>query len=1267
LLPGLILVIGVVVSVLAWGVIRHELDREEEDRFQRQSDRLIAGIETRFKSVSDLLYGSLAFAEASESVEPWEWADYYRHITRQFTDGIIGMGYVQRVPRAELGAFEARLRAAGMSDFAVVRGGTGDWAYVVTAIEPREMNPGVLGLDLTAGQTRREAAEAAALQQALVLSRRINLDYAQGRVPGFLLFLPVYDRAAPLSEADDRLHAVHGWIYAPIRTDELFADIAENAFAQLSFRIFEEKDGETLLFDGKAGRARSAATGRFQVPEWLQTQHETTRVIAILGRQWIVHIETSAHFDQLGRLLLPWTIGLLGLLTSLLGAYLVHALVGARGRALALAERMNLDLQRAEVDSRRLALVAARTATAVALMDRDWRIEWINESFTRLLGYTLDEVRGRRPSEFMAGPGTDPATVAAIDAAGQRGEAFGGEIVHYTKRREAIWVHLEVQPMTDQTGRHSGYVILQNDITARKKSEQALAEKEHQLSFMLENVPIGVSWVRYLPDGRRIDYNNETFFRISGLRREDLTDHAVVRAISHAEDLRRQDELRGQFERGEIDEYRLEKRYLRPDGRLVWVLLVCRGYRRADGTLEQEISTVQDITERKLAEQQLAYKEALLRFVFDAVPVGIHLHTVELLPGQPRRETRLINEAHRRITGLENTEVDRDEVFAEISDPAEYARQRELFARLQNGGIDRYEMEKRYRRRDGSTVWVLLSVRRFTAPDNHGYQDIATVVDITESKLHAEEMRAAKEAAEAASIAKSQFLAMMSHEIRTPMNGVIGMTSLLLDTPLSPAQQDYTETIRASGEALLTIINDILDFSKIEAGSMELEQETFNVRDCVEGALDLMAARAVEKKLDLLYEIADGVPGSIRGDTTRLRQVLVNLLGNAIKFTESGEVLLRVHGRRLPDERVELEFAVQDTGIGIPAGALDRIFESFTQVDATITRRFGGTGLGLVIARRLVELMGGRITVKSEVGQGSTFTFTVPAEIVASVPRPYLSAGKTTLHGRALLVVDDNATNRRILSAQGDKWGLRVLAVESGAAALSALAAGDKFDVAILDLQMPDMDGITLARRIREMPPTEKLPLILLSSLGQRELVPDDGLFASVLSKPVKPARLNEVLIGVLRGRDAPGTTSSPLVSSGETTAPFRHEAVLIAEDNVVNQRVALMLLQRLGYRADVAANGHEVIDALRRRAYDVILMDVQMPEMDGLETTRRIVAHLPDAAQRPWIIAVTANAMQGDRERCLAAGMDDYISKPIDRVELAAAMERALQRHGQA
>jgi PAS domain S-box-containing protein len=839
-------------------------------------------------------------------------------------------------------------------------------------------------------------------------------------------------------------------------------------------------------------------------------------------------------------------------------------------------------------------------------------------------------------------------------------------MVHYTKRREAIWVHLEVQPMTDPAGRHSGFVILQNDITARRKSEQKLAEKEHQLSFMLENVPIGVSWVRYLPDGRRIDYNNETFFRISGLRREDLTDHAVVRAISHAEDLRRQDELRGQFERGEVDEYRLEKRYLRPDGRLVWVLLICRGYRRADGSLEQEISTVQDITERKLAEQQLAYKEALLRFVFDAVPVGIHLHTVELLPGQPRRETRLINDAHRRITGLENNEVEHDEIFAEISDPAEYARQRELYARLQNGEIDRYKLEKRYLRRDGSTVWVLLSVRRFTAPDNHGYQDIATVVDITESKLHAEEMRAAKEAAEAANVAKSQFLAMMSHEIRTPMNGVIGMTSLLLDTPLTSSQQDYTETIRASGESLLTIINDILDFSKIEAGSMELEQETFNVRDCVEGALDLMAARAVEKKLDLLYEIADGVPGSIRGDATRLRQVLVNLLGNAIKFTETGEVLLRVRSRPQSDGCVELEFTVQDTGIGIPAGALDRIFESFTQVDASITRRFGGTGLGLVIARRLVELMGGRIAVQSEVGQGSTFTFTVPAEVVASAPRPYLTVGKSSLGGRRLLVIDDNATNRRILSAQGEQWGMTVTALDSGTAALTALESGVKFDVAILDLQMPDMDGITLARRLRELPAAEKLPLILLSSLGQRELVPNDGLFASVLGKPVKPARLNEVLVGVLRGNDTSGTSPLPVVASGEITVPFRHEAVLIAEDNVVNQRVALMLLQRLGYRADVAANGHEVIDAMRRRCYDIILMDVQMPEMDGLETTRRIVAHLPDAAQRPWIIAVTANAMQGDRERCLTAGMNDYISKPIDRTELAAAMERALQRRQQ-
>jgi PAS domain S-box-containing protein len=786
-----------------------------------------------------------------------------------------------------------------------------------------------------------------------------------------------------------------------------------------------------------------------------------------------------------------------------------------------------------------------------------------------------------------------------------------------------------------------------------------VARKEAQLQFIFDNVPVGISWVRYDAAGNQAR-SSEWFFRISGLKRSELLMADNVRQISHPDDLKRQDVFRRQLEQGEIDEFSLEKRYLRTDGTTVWVLLSCKAYRAPDGRLDQEIATIIDITERKRAEEALAQKEAQMRFVFDVVPVGIHLHIVRGT-GSGMIETRLVNDAHSRITGLTPAQMQDQAIFADITHPDDYAKQRELYAALQRGETDRFQLEKRYLRPEGRYTWVLLSTRRFPDADGGGFQDIVTVVDIDEQRRQAEELREAKETAEAASLAKSQFLAMMSHEIRTPMNGVIGMTSLLLDSPLSAEQREYTETIRQSGDQLLTIINDILDFSKIESGRLELKQVEFSVRECVEGALDLLAPRVAEKGLDLLYEIADGVPGTVRGDSTRLRQVLVNLLSNAIKFTKEGEVVLGLRPGPASAEHLELVFAVRDTGIGIPPEAQARLFQSFSQVDASTTRKYGGTGLGLAISKRLVEMMGGQLWVESSPGHGSTFHFSIVVNIVPSTPRHFHATGFTDLADKRLLIVDDNATNRRILGTQATGWGMHARAAASPAEALEWLRTGVHFDVAILDMHMPEMDGQMLAREIRRLRPDAPLPLILLSSLGQREHAGGDGLFTAYLTKPAKPAKILEALAGIFRGQT---TTPQAAARVAAAAAPVtRVEHILLAEDNTVNQKVALMMLSRLGYRADEAANGYEVIDALGRQNYDIILMDVQMPEMDGLEATRRIVARTPDPAARPWIVALTANAMQGDREQCLAAGMDDYISKPIRRDELEAALARARAR----
>jgi len=1249
MLPLLAFAIGCVISVTAWWLVEQATERVNRGRFELQSARLAGLVRTRFDTTAQILYGARAHSEASEHVTTTEWSDYFKSITARFDYGVVGLGYVARVRRADLEAFEARIRAEGQPDFKAERAGQNEWLYLVTSIEPREHNSGVVGLDLGSGTTRRAAAETAAQENSLTLSRRIRLNYDGREVPGFLLFLPVYAKGAHLDSPEQRLAALEGWVYAPIRIDELLVSASEAAAVQLDFEIFEgDSTGmDRLLYDEDghlfAQMAAPAAPRKFSM----------TQPLDVYGQRWTLQTSERAGFLQASDTLISWAVLCTGLIISLVGTLVTSLLVNSRVRALSLADMMTANLRQAEAESRRLALVASKTVNAVGLSDAEGKVMWINEGFTRLFGYTLQECRGRFGPSVVRGSGTSAKLLVDIAQAARAGRPFHGEMLCYTKDKREVWTDFEMQPLRDEAGAVTGFMSIQLDITERKRAGEELARREAQFRFILNALPVGVSWRSY--GASQETWVNDAVLQLTGLGREEAVDNDSYRAITDPADWAKQEAEYERLRRGETDRFSLEKRYLRLDGTEVKVLITVQVFRAPDGRILQEVATIADLTELKNISRQLAGQEARLRFIFDSVPVGLSW----AIAGRDR-ETRMVNAEHVRLSGV-SAEQSRltPELYQQQTHPEDAARQEVLVERMRRGEIDHFVLDKRYLHPDGRVIWVRLFRRLYRDGTDNPAQELNALVDITELKRVQEELNAAKDTAEKANLAKSQFLAMMSHEIRTPMNGVIGMTSLLLDSPLAAEQREYAETIRVSGEALLTIINDILDFSKIESGKFEMERMEFSLRECVEGALDLMAPRAAEKHIDLLYEITDGTPTNLLGDPSRLRQVLVNLLGNALKFTPKGEVLLTVRALATEGDAVELLFSVRDTGIGIPAEAIGRLFQSFSQVDASTTRRFGGTGLGLAISKRLAELMGGRMWVESEVGQGSTFSFTIRAGVVPSKPRVYTGGTKATLQGRRLLIVDDNATNRRILSDLARKWDMLPVAVEDPAEALDRLRRHESFDVAILDMQMPGMDGAMLATEIRRLRRSADLPLVLLSSLGRRE--DSAHLFTANLTKPVKPSQLYDVLARIFwQSGDKPDDKTEETAAGPDACFMDR---ILLAEDNVVNQKVARSMLQKLGFRADVAANGLEVLAAVERQPYDVILMDVQMPEMDGLEASRRLVQLRPDPARRPWIIALTANAMQGDREMCLAAGMDDYISKPIKRAELQAAIERSRAR----
>ena len=796
-------------------------------------------------------------------------------------------------------------------------------------------------------------------------------------------------------------------------------------------------------------------------------------------------------------------------------------------------------------------------------------------------------------------------------------------------------------------------------VTERKKSEEELRISEAGLKQAQSTARLG-SWAMDVKTGK-VTWSDELY------RMFDVDSSQPAPSLLEQEKLYSADswtrlgtEVNKAMEKGMAYETELE--IIRTDGSKGWILASGAPQRSPNGTITGLSGTAQDITERKRSEAELRLKTAFLEAQADSTLDGMLVvddHGQRILQNQQlidlfRIPQEIIAQSDDRIM-LEYT-------VSLVSDPEGFvAKVRYLYDHHRETSNDEIELK------DGRTL------DRYSSPvsDKSGkyYGRIWTFRDITERKHAEQELLKARRAAEVANASKSEFLANMSHEIRTPLNGVIGMTDLALDSQPDAQQREYLEIIKSSAGSLLTVINDILDFSKIEAGKMDLEVTEFNLRNCLEEALRPLALRADEKCIELLCDIAASVPAVVRGDPTRLRQVVVNLIGNAIKFTSEGEVALRVELEAGESTSQDLCFTVADTGIGIAADKQAAIFNPFSQADTSTTRKYGGTGLGLSICVRLVSMMGGRVWFESVEGRGSKFHFTARLEPVAITAKPETIALQEKPHSTSVLIVDDNATNRRILMEMLQGAEMRTSSVASGEDALaelvSANASGRAYQLILTDRHMPHMDGFGLIEKIRSIPELSTTAIMMLTSAGHREDV-ERCKQLGIICYLLKPVRQSDLFLAIGKALGENWSRVQPDKPAQSLPMTRRRSLrILVAEDNRVNQIVAVRTLEKMGHSVVVAENGREAVSLLAREAFDLVLMDIQMPEMDGLAATREIrESQWPGYSQIP-IVAMTALAMKGDKERCLKGGMDGYVSKPLDRTELEEAIASAVKRPG--
>jgi PAS domain S-box-containing protein len=924
----------------------------------------------------------------------------------------------------------------------------------------------------------------------------------------------------------------------------------------------------------------------------------------------------------------------------------------ARNRALRDSERHAHALAAAVRQERDFTAAMIETMSSLVLVfDRQGQIVRFNRACEQATGYSFAKIRGQTCAELLA-PEEATAVQAIHDRLWSGEKSVADEHVWITREGQRRLIAWSSTVLSDQDGTPEYIISTGIDVTEHRRAEQALRASEERHRSLVDNV----KEVVFQTDAAgKWSFLNRAWTEITGFEIETSLGQNFIDYV-HPDDRARNWEQFQPLIAREKEFCRHEVRYLTHDGAYRWIEVFARLTCDASGQIIGTSGTLRDVTDQHRMEQALRESEATMRSFYDSTPflMGVLELTGDdlVFVSVNRTGATRFGRSQADMHGMPISHWLTPEQKADWLTPCRES--------LRTGQPATFEYQREF---EAGPRWRKATVNPIATPAG-GRPCFAYVVeDITKQRLAETELAQARDAALEASRLKSEFLATMSHEIRTPMNGIIGMTELLCDTALDQEQREFTTIVHDSAQALLTLINDILDFSKIEAGKLILDSTDFDLLALVEGSAELLASRARDKRLSLMTYVAPDVPTRLRGDPGRLRQVLLNLVGNAVKFTERGEVMVRAELVADDETNVIVRISVQDTGIGLSAAAQRRLFQPFTQADGSVTRKYGGTGLGLAISKHLVELMGGAIAVASSEGQGATFSFTARLER-AQAEAP--AAAPPELPPLCALIVDDSTSSHDILQRYLSAWGLASASASGGADALAELhratAAGTPYDLVITDLSMPDLDGFALARAIQRDRSLAGTRLILLTAFderGQGEQALRSG-FTAYLTKPVKQAQLHEALLAAIGSPVE--LEDAPLPASSAPTALHADQVILVVDDHPVNQQLAVRQLERLGYASQVTSNGRAAVEAAAtNRPYALILMDCQMPELDGFAATRAIRAFERQRGWRTPIVAMTANAMQGDREQCLAAGMDDYLTKPVRGAELRQVLARWL------